>query len=52
MGASVDLHNTLYGNYGTDVYRDVRIATYGEDFGQTSWVTTEESHDHAPSQSD
>jgi len=45
MGASVDLYTTSYGNYGTDVYRDVRIATYGEDFGQTSWVTTEESHE-------
>jgi len=48
MGASVDLYNTSYGNYGTDVYRDVRIATYGEDFGQTSWVTTEESHEIPP----
>jgi len=48
MGASVDLYNTSYGNYGTDLYRDVRIATYGEDFGQTSWVTTEESHEIPP----
>jgi SAM-dependent methyltransferase len=42
---TVDLYNTSYGNYARDVYRDVRLATYGEDFGQTSWVATEESHD-------
>jgi SAM-dependent methyltransferase len=33
-----------YGNYERDAYREVRLETYGEDFGQTSWVTTEESH--------
>jgi SAM-dependent methyltransferase len=41
----VDVYNTSYGNYERDVYREVRLETYGEDFGQTSWVTTEESHD-------
>jgi SAM-dependent methyltransferase len=41
----VDLYNNAYGNYERDVYRDVRIETYGEDFGQTSWVTTKESHE-------
>jgi methylase of polypeptide subunit release factors len=25
------------------VYRQIRLATYGHDFGQTSWVNTEES---------
>jgi SAM-dependent methyltransferase len=38
-----DLYNNAYGNYGSDPYRQVRIETYGRDFGQTSWVTTEES---------
>ena len=38
-----DLYNNAYGNYASDPYRDVRIETYGQDFGQTSWVTTEES---------
>ena len=38
-----DLYNNAYGNYASDAYRLVRIETYGEDFGQTSWVTTEES---------
>jgi SAM-dependent methyltransferase len=38
-----DLYNNAYGNYASDPYRQVRIETYGRDFGQTSWVTTEES---------
>jgi ubiquinone/menaquinone biosynthesis C-methylase UbiE len=41
----LDLYNNAYGNYAREVYREVRIETYGEDFGQTSWVTTEESHE-------
>ena len=40
----VDLYDNAYGNYEWDAYRQVRIETYGEDFGQTSWVTTEESN--------
>lgn len=43
MAQNVDLHDGAYTNYGMDVYRQVRIATYGEDLGQTSWVTAEES---------
>jgi ubiquinone/menaquinone biosynthesis C-methylase UbiE len=39
----VDLYDGEYGNYESDVYRQVRTETYGVDFGQTSWVTTEES---------
>jgi ubiquinone/menaquinone biosynthesis C-methylase UbiE len=38
-----DLYNSAYTNYASDPYRQVRIETYGQDFGQTSWVTTEES---------
>jgi len=45
MSAKVDLYNNSYGNYERDVYRDVRVETYGADFGQTSWVNTEESHE-------
>src|ERR1700730_13583592 len=45
MPPGVDVYNTSYGNYERDVYRDVRLETYGEDYGQTSWVTTEESHE-------
>jgi SAM-dependent methyltransferase len=43
VAESVELYDSAYGNY--DVYRQVRIETYGEDFGQTSWVTTEESNE-------
>ncbi|HTM89735.1 MAG TPA: methyltransferase domain-containing protein [Terriglobales bacterium] len=39
----LDLYHSSYGNYELDAYRRVRIATYGEDLGQTSWLTTEES---------
>ncbi len=45
VSPGVDLYNTAYGNYERDLYREVRLETYGEDFGQTSWVTTEESHE-------
>jgi cyclopropane fatty-acyl-phospholipid synthase-like methyltransferase len=43
MSARVDLYNSAYSNYASDVYRQVRIETYGQDLGQTSWATTEES---------
>jgi tRNA A58 N-methylase Trm61 len=43
MMEKVDLYNGAYGNYGAEVYRQIRVETYGEDLGQTSWVTTEES---------
>lgn len=43
MSPKLDLYNNAYGNYESDAYREVRIETYGEDLGQTSWVTTEES---------
>lgn len=45
MSAGVDLYNTAYSNYASELYRQIRIETYGEDFGQTSWVTTEESRE-------
>jgi SAM-dependent methyltransferase len=44
MSAKVDLYNNAYGNYERNVYRDVRVATYGEDLGQTSWVTQDEAN--------
>jgi ubiquinone/menaquinone biosynthesis C-methylase UbiE len=45
MSGHVDLYDSAYANYGSEVYRQVRIEAYGEDFGQTSWVTTEESRE-------
>jgi len=44
MSREVDLYDSAYGNYASATYRQVRIETYGEAFGQTSWVTTEESN--------
>ena len=44
MSNKVDLYNGAYGNYEADLYRQIRIDTYGEDLGQTSWATTQESN--------
>jgi SAM-dependent methyltransferase len=43
MPGKVDLYDSAYANYDAEVYRQIRAETYGEDLGQTSWVTTEES---------
>jgi SAM-dependent methyltransferase len=43
MPPPVDLYNSAYSNYDLDVYREIRVETYGVDLGQTSWVNTEES---------
>jgi ubiquinone/menaquinone biosynthesis C-methylase UbiE len=45
MSAKVELYDSAYANYASQVYREVRTETYGEDLGQTSWVTTEESRE-------
>ncbi len=44
MAGSVNLYDNAYAHYDSDVYREVRIETYGEDLGQTGWATTEESN--------
>jgi SAM-dependent methyltransferase len=43
--AKVDLYNSSYENYALTTYGEIRLETYGEDYGQTSWVTTAESHE-------
>jgi len=43
--ANVDLYSSSYGNYALTAYGEIRLETYGEDYGQTSWVTTAESHE-------
>jgi len=43
--ANVDLYNTSYGHYALKTYGEIRRETYGEDYGQTSWVSTAESHE-------
>jgi ubiquinone/menaquinone biosynthesis C-methylase UbiE len=38
----VDLYNSAYGNFATETYRQIRVESYGDDFGQTSWISAEE----------
>ncbi|MEQ6918172.1 methyltransferase domain-containing protein [Halomonas aquatica] len=45
MTENVDLYNSSYSNYSLETYSEIRRETYGEDYGQTSWVSTEESHE-------
>jgi ubiquinone/menaquinone biosynthesis C-methylase UbiE len=45
VSQKVDLYDSAYGNYDSETYRLVRIETYGQDLGQTSWITTEESNE-------
>ncbi len=43
MPGKVDLYDNAYEHYDADVYRQVRVETYGQDLGQTGWTTTQES---------
>jgi SAM-dependent methyltransferase len=43
--AKVDLYDSSYGHYALTAYGEIRLETYGEDYGQTSWVTTAESYE-------
>jgi hypothetical protein len=43
MADLVNLYDGAYRNYALDIYEQVRVETHGADFGQTSWVTQEES---------
>src|SRR5215470_3000696 len=42
MSSSVELYGTAYGNFATQALEQVRRETYGEDMGQSSWVTAQE----------
>jgi cyclopropane fatty-acyl-phospholipid synthase-like methyltransferase len=42
MSNQVDLYNSTYGNFQTQVLAEIRRETYGEDIGQSSWITTDE----------
>jgi SAM-dependent methyltransferase len=39
---TVDLYDNVYGDYQSDAETAVRRATYGEDIGQSSWMTADE----------
>lgn len=43
VAEAVNLYDGAYRNHGMDLYEQIRVETYGADFGQTSWVTREES---------
>ena len=42
MAHAVDLYNNVYGHYESEAEEAVRRATYGEDIGQSSWMTAAE----------
>jgi len=45
MSGNVDLYDSSYANPEADAYREIRTETYGKDYGQTSWMTSEEFHE-------
>lgn len=45
MKSKVELFTGIYKNYAEDVYKNIREETYGEDIGQTSWLTADEYRD-------
>jgi cyclopropane fatty-acyl-phospholipid synthase-like methyltransferase len=45
MNTNVVHYDSSYSNYSLDSYSEIRLETYGEDYGQTSWVSTAESHE-------
>src|SRR4026209_743964 len=40
--SEVNLYDSYYDQYSTDVYTAIREETYGEDLGQSSWMTADE----------
>ena len=42
MSKQVDLFNSTYSNFEQNVLAEIRRETYGEDIGQTSWITVDE----------
>jgi len=39
---NVDLYGNAYGHFGAEVLAQVRLETYGEDIGQSGWITADE----------
>jgi cyclopropane fatty-acyl-phospholipid synthase-like methyltransferase len=48
MEKKVELYVDTYRNYGEDLYEEIRKETYGEDIGQTSWLTADEYRSFFP----
>jgi SAM-dependent methyltransferase len=45
MANDVNLYDGYYRELTTDIQRDVRRETYGEDLGQSSWITGDEARE-------
>ena len=45
MPARVDLYNNAYSNFESDVYAQIRLEAYGQDLGQTNWISSQESRE-------
>jgi ubiquinone/menaquinone biosynthesis C-methylase UbiE len=43
MVSKVDLYDSHYAHTAADIYQQIRMETYGEDLGQTSWITAQEA---------
>ena len=43
MTKHLDLYDSHYGNIEAETYKEIRNETYGEDVGQTSWITLDEA---------
>ena len=41
-GKGIDLYGASYRNFATDLYADIRREAFGEDIGQTGWLTAAE----------
>jgi hypothetical protein len=41
-GSGVDLYRASYRNFASELYADIRREAFGEDIGQTGWLTGEE----------
>lgn len=48
MEKKVELFYDTYKNYSQDLYEEIRKETYGEDIGQTSWLTADEYRSFFP----
>ena len=45
MPQKVKLYSGTYKNYSEEIYKQIRIETFGEDIGQNSWLTAGEFRD-------
>ena len=46
MANKVELFSDTYKNYSDQLYQEIRLETFGEDIGQTSWLTADEYREY------